>query len=73
MPEIILVKSYKTSEAQRKASRKWNEAHREEHLQMKRNWNKQNPEKYKASKLKSRIRAKLVRDGFKELAAINLF
>ena len=72
MSDIVIVKAYRTTAAQRKATAKWNGAHREEHLQMKRNWIKQNQDKNRAAVAKFRAKAKCEK-GFKELAAISCF
>jgi hypothetical protein len=73
MSDFVLVKSYKTSEARRRANAKWKANNYEKQLQLQREWNKKNKDKHRASLKKSRDRARLLKQGFKELAAICVF
>jgi len=63
-------KQYKTSEASRRSNAKWNAAHREEHLQMQRDWIKAHPDRRREAVRKCRLRKKIIREGFFEMVGM---
>lgn len=73
MSEPVMIKSYKTSEAQRRAYKKWWEEHKEECRKLNRKYGKDHPDKTRERVRKFRERQRAIKTGFQELGAINCF
>lgn len=61
---------YKTSEAKRRANRKYAEKHREKNNETRRITERNNPEVVRARSKRNYEKRKMIREGFKELAAL---